>query len=548
MTDRELFIAALEKSDAAERDAWLDQACAADPERRRRITVLLRAHEDASQFLASPAAEMPQVSPTSSGASMPNDSIAPGHDVLSILEPAEKPDQLGKLDQYEILQVVGKGGMGVVLKAFDPKLHRLVAVKLMAPHLAAHAAARKRFEREARAIAAVKNENVVAIHGVEVDGPNPYLVMEFIGGVSLQERLEKRGPLELKEILRIGMQAARGLAAAHAQGLVHRDVKPANVLLENGVERVKLTDFGLARAVDDANLTQSGVLAGTPNYMSPEQAAGSSVDARSDLFSLGSVLYFLCTGHPPFRADSPFAVVRRVCDDPVRSIREVNADLPSWLDSIIAKLLAKKPEDRFQTATEVADLLGQYLAHLQQPNVVPKPTFQESPKSPRTVASRPLSRSTRWVVLMIILAGVGVAFLVNDGMTASSLRSGPHGLIYRIVFTAYMLLTLGVNFVVYGWGGRSEEKRGRRMLWDIALFTVVAFSLAGFLSLWDIVDLYRQSVSAEGWQLLGLFFAVLLVNLPTLLGSTEKSETAPRSEKPDELPTTTQELRRLDQV
>ena len=126
--------------------------------------------------------------------------------------------------------------------------------------------------------------------------------MEFIDGMSLQDKLDKQGPLGLKEILRIGMQIAEGLAAAHKQGLVHRDIKPANILLENGVERVKITDFGLARAVDDASVTQSGVVAGTPMYMSPEQAEGEPIDHRADLFSLGSVLYAMCTGRPPFRA------------------------------------------------------------------------------------------------------------------------------------------------------------------------------------------------------------------------------------------------------
>src|SRR5947208_5005996 len=125
-------------------------------------------------------------------------------------------------------------------------------------------------------------------------------------------------------MLRIGLQIADGLSAAHAQGLVHRDVKPANILLENGVQRVKITDFGLARAVDDASLTQSGVVTGTPEYMSPEQARGELVDIRSDLFSLGGVLYTMCIGHAPFRAQTSLAVLRRVCDDPHRPIRESN--------------------------------------------------------------------------------------------------------------------------------------------------------------------------------------------------------------------------------
>jgi WD40 repeat protein len=374
MTDRDLFIAALEHADPAARGDWLNEACP-DPETRRRVEILLKAHDQASQFLAAPAGgQLAADAQTRTGHPADETTPATEIDVRTFLAPSDVPGHLGRLDHFEILEIVGRGGMGVVLKALDPKLHRLVAVKLMAPHLAASSAARRRFEREAKAVAAVKNEYVVAIHDVQPDAAAPYLVMEFIAGPSLQDRLERSGPRSVKEVLRIGMQAASGLAAAHKQGLVHRDVKPANILLENGVERVKLTDFGLARAADDANLTQSGVITGTPNYMSPEQANGSAVDARSDLFSLGSVLYALCAGHPPFRADKAMAVLRRVCDDAPRPLPEVNADIPQWLDAIVRKLLAKDPKDRFQTATEVADLLGQHLAHLQNPAAAPLPS------------------------------------------------------------------------------------------------------------------------------------------------------------------------------
>ena len=178
--------------------------------------------------------------------------------------------------------------------------------------------------------------------------------MEYVPGRSLQDRLDRRGPLSLQEVLRIGMQTAAGLAAAHAQGLVHRDIKPANILLENGVERVRLTDFGLARAAADAGLTHSGMVAGTPHYMAPEQARGETVDHRADLFSLGSTLYAMCAGHPPFRAESPLAVLRRVCDDQPRPLRELNPEVPAWLEAIIARaLMAKDPARRFQTAIEV---------------------------------------------------------------------------------------------------------------------------------------------------------------------------------------------------
>jgi serine/threonine protein kinase len=293
---------------------------------------------------------------------------------LDFLAPSTKPGSLGRLDHYEVLEVIGRGGMGMVLKAFDEALHRVVAVKVLSPSLASSATARRRFGREAKAAAAVSHDHVVTIHAVEGDKPIPYLVMQCVAGFSLEDKLARNGPLGVKEILRIGMQTAEGLAAAHKQGLVHRDIKPANILLENGVERVKITDFGLARAVDDASLTQSGVVAGTPQYMSPEQAQGDAVDPRSDLFSLGSVLYAMCTGRPPFRATGTMAVLKRVCEDTPRPIREINPDIPKWLCDIIAKLHAKKPADRFQSATEVADLLSRHLAHLQQPTLVPAPT------------------------------------------------------------------------------------------------------------------------------------------------------------------------------
>ena len=226
---------------------------------------------------------------------------------------------LGRFDGYEIVGIIGFGGMGVVLKGFEPALDRYVAVKLLVPHLASSGAARARFDREARAAAAVLHENVVAIHRVAEAKDLPYLVMPYMAGESLQKRLDERGPMQINQILRIGMQIASGLEAAHAQGLVHRDIKPANILLDKGVERVTITDFGLARAADDASLTRSGVIAGTPLYMSPEQARGEPLDCRSDLFSLGSVLYTMCVGSAAVSRKRPLGsctAFRRPCPQP----------------------------------------------------------------------------------------------------------------------------------------------------------------------------------------------------------------------------------------
>jgi len=167
------------------------------------------------------------------------------------------------------------------------------------------------------------------------------------------------------EILRIGLQASSGLAAAHAQGLIHRDVKPGNILLESGVDRAYLTDFGLARTTDDASLTYTGVVAGTPHYMSPEQADGRPLDHRSDLFSLGSVLYFMATGHPPFRADRPMAVLNRTCHDPHRPVQQSNSEIPDELAQIIDRLLAKDPARRIESATALQQKLEDLLAAAQ---------------------------------------------------------------------------------------------------------------------------------------------------------------------------------------
>lgn len=294
--------------------------------------------------------------------------------VLELLHPTDNHQMLGRIGGYEVAGVIGSGGNGVVLKGHDHALNRYVAIKILAPHLASSGAARGRFAREAQAAAAVMHENVIAIHGVEEHGGLPFLVMPYVRGTSLQKRIDQKGTLTLIEILRIGMQAAAGLAAAHAQGLVHRDIKPANILLAAGVERVTITDFGLARAIDDASMTRSGIIAGTPQFMSPEQARGEAIDHRSDLFSLGSVLYAMCTGHPPFRAETSYGVLQRICQSQPRAIRQSNPEIPTGLCGLVGRLHEKDPQNRFQSAAEVANLLSQCVAHVQQPDAQPLPS------------------------------------------------------------------------------------------------------------------------------------------------------------------------------
>ena len=286
---------------------------------------------------------------------------------LDCLESPSHPEMLGRLGRYEIERVVGAGGMGVVLKGYDTELNRPVAVKMLAQHLCGVGAARERFARESRAAAAIVHENVVAIHNVEADHETPYIVMQFIAGESLQDRVDRSGPLDLRQILRIGAQVAAGLAAAHEQGVVHRDIKPSNILLGSGIERVLITDFGLARTVDDASLTRTGVVAGTPSYMSPEQANGDVADLQSDLFSFGSLIYFMATGHPPFRADRAMGVLNRICTHRHKPLWQVAEQLPDELSVLVDQLLEKRPSKRIRSADHVRERLTALLASLQQP-------------------------------------------------------------------------------------------------------------------------------------------------------------------------------------
>lgn len=417
MDERSIFFQTLDKDDPVEREAFLDDACAGNEALRQRIEALLRSHANAGQFLNTPVAQQfatqenqfadrPQVF---SG----NDAVATTEKLrpLSFLAPSQRPDSLGILGQYEILQIIGRGGMGTVFRAVDAKLNRTVAIKVLAPALAAMESARQRFVREAQTAAAVNHENIIAIHAVDDQGLVPYIVMQLVDGMSLQERVERDGPVPVSEVLDIAAQIAAGLAAAHEQGLVHRDIKPANILIETKTKRIRITDFGLARAVDDASLTQSGLIAGTPGYMSPEQAKGEMVDHRSDLFSLGSVLYFLCTGRPPFVSGSTMATLKRVCSQEPQSIREFVAAVPKWLTAIIARLHAKSPDDRCRNAMEVLDLLRLQAAGLPQTD---RHEASEDASNGNLHEVRPSGdRRLRWMtagVLLIGLAGVGRYF------------------------------------------------------------------------------------------------------------------------------------------
>ena len=311
---------------------------------------------------------------------------------------------IGRLGNHEISGVVGRGSNGIVFKAFDGRLNRIVAIKLLSPSFQSDDLARQRFEREVRAIATVVHENVVSIHSVDEFDGIPYFVMPYFPAGSLQKRINEKGALSTCEVIRLGMQIAKGLSEAHKQGIIHRDIKPANVLLEPGVDRAYVSDFGLAQISDDALLTRTGVLAGTPEYMSPEQVNGQLLDARSDLISLGSVMFTSCTGQSPFHSDTVFGVMKKVSDAEPGSIRGSNSDVPKWLDAFIARLHSPDPKNRFESSDEVAKLLEAELAYLNAPAVSNEPLRTWYQDRKQTVSSRRLLIAIALICITVFAA------------------------------------------------------------------------------------------------------------------------------------------------
>jgi serine/threonine protein kinase len=273
------------------------------------------------------------------------------------LGPPERPDEIGRLGHYRVLKPLGRGGMGAVFHAEDSHLRRPVALKVMLPAFAADPAARERFLREARAAAVLKHDNVVTIYQVGEDRGVPFLAMEFLRGVPLDRWLDKHPRPTAPQVLRIGREVAAGLAAAHARGLMHRDIKPGNIWLEAPSGRAKILDFGLARSQADPQLTKSGLIIGTPAYMAPEQARGGPVDHRCDLWALGVVLYRLCTGRLPFDGTDMIATLTAIALDTPPPVRDLNPDVPPDLADLIERLLTKDPAGRPQSAEEVGQAL-----------------------------------------------------------------------------------------------------------------------------------------------------------------------------------------------
>ena len=382
---------------------WREQSTIVDP---------LASRGEAEVTEATAAEATRSVAPT------PFDPPAPLEDAeqdLADLFPEPQAGALGWIGEYEVRSELGRGGMGIVLKGFDAVLHRVVAIKVLSPKLATSPRARRRFLREARAAAAINHPNVVTIHAVGEHRQIPYLVMEYISGQSLRQRIRAGHPLPIIDVIRIASQVAEGLAAAHAQGVIHRDIKPANVMLEDTVERVKITDFGLAMvALDLAELTSADQVVGTPAFMSPEQVLGDQVDGRGDLFSLGCVIYAMIAGRSPFSGSHTLDVIRKVCDETPLPLHEVDPGVPRELSEIVTKLLAKEPSDRYQAAAEVADELRRLLAVLNQTAAgASDDTLPLSRAGPPVWRRRGAGRQRSWQTRVAVAVGlVGILLAV----------------------------------------------------------------------------------------------------------------------------------------
>ena len=359
---------------SAERSSGLSQPANAPP-------LAERAEGDAAQDSAIDQQTLPP-EPAGSGADRSRASLSASAsseaaELVDFLAPPQGPDEIGRLGDYRILDVLGGGGMGAVFLAEDVKLGRRVALKTMLPALAASAAARQRFLREARAAAAIEHDHIVTIYYVGEDRGIPFIAMQLLRGESLDTRLQRVGQLSITETIRIARETAAALSIAHERGLIHRDIKPSNIWLElnrdsegsaaaalpegsrpGEIGRVKILDFGLARSLaSDSNLTRTGAILGTPAYMAPEQARGRPVDHRADLFSLGCVLYRACTGQPAFRGSDAISTLMAVAEDNPPPPHQLSPGVPPRLSQLIMHLLAKDPAARPASARAVIGAL-----------------------------------------------------------------------------------------------------------------------------------------------------------------------------------------------
>src|SRR5580692_2996906 len=343
-----IFHKALE-ADESRRSSVIEESCAGDAELRREVESLLAHHSDSASFIEQPAFAGQLTTTSSVGPVTAAD--------------APRPDLKGvAVGHYRILEEIGVGGMGQVFRALDTRLHRTVAIKVLPSTHVADPDRKRRFLQEARAASKLNHPNIVMLHDMASDGGVDYLVMEYVAGKTLKEMIPPEG-LSISEAGGYAIQLAGALAVAHAAGLIHRDIKPANIMVTNDGQ-VKVLDFGLAKRLTpagadslDAGQSLPGMLVGTVSYMSPEQTRGEPLDARSDIFAFGSVLYEAVTGQRPFRASSLLSTMHEIAQHDPPPPSRVQPRVPLWLEQIILRCLRKQVAERYQSMAELLEAL-----------------------------------------------------------------------------------------------------------------------------------------------------------------------------------------------
>jgi serine/threonine-protein kinase len=352
-------------------------------------------------------------------------------------------------DRYELEELVGTGGMSSVFRAHDRLLDRKVALKILHQQYSSDDDYVERFKHEARSVAALSHPNVVTVIDRGEHEDRQFIVFEYVEGENLKRLIERRGPAPVPNALELGIQIARGLAFAHQQGLIHRDVKPQNVLL-NGDGRAKVTDFGIARSLNvQHGMTQTGTVLGTSDYIAPEQAQGQRVDEHSDVYSLGVVMYELLTSEVPFPGENFVAVAMRHINEEPPSVRDKRSDVPPRVDGAVRRAMAKRPEDRFPTMDAFCAELEACLAELQAAGTqLARPAMRRQ-RRPR-LSPWPIVAA---VVVLAVAAAVG-AFLVlrDDGSGTPAARGSNGGAVHLRGIGAYD---------PYGTGGEHDSDAGR---------------------------------------------------------------------------------------
>ena len=423
---KQIFHSTIER-DEKERPEFLARACGPDEDLRREVEALL------------------------------------GEAERGMLEsPVRRPDLTGQtITHYRIIEKLGQGGMGVVYKAQDLKLGRIVALKFLAPHVSVSDEHRTKLVHEAKALAAIAHPNICTVYEIDEAQEQVFLAMEFVDGPSLKEKIAE-GPLELDEALRIAAEAARGLQAAHRTGVIHRDIKSANIML-NADGRVVITDFGLAHLEGQPGISQAVTLLGTPSYMSPEQLRGDRADRQSDLWSLGVVLYEMVSGRLPFQAGGLMALALAIYNSEPPSLAALRSGVPAELERMVARMLAKNPEERYQQTGELlldmVKVRERLAAGVARTGSEPQSGSLKPEAAGRRVGSY-LARA-RWRYAAAVVSMVAVTIVAVLTLRWRRQVQAPEPRLVPLTSTLGLERTPSISpdgrLVAFGWNGGSED-------------------------------------------------------------------------------------------